>query len=110
VLAQTTSTAADAGWFLDHAYLIAIIPAVAFWLIIFFGKKMKDIRLGPITLPGGGSLIGIASMLASLVLSGGLAIQWINYINDHGEGFAAPVRTSVGAARSHDSVKSSPGS
>ena len=25
MLAQTTSTAADAGWFLDHAYLIAII-------------------------------------------------------------------------------------
>ena len=45
----------ETGWFLDHAWLIPIIPAVAFVLIILFGKK----------LPMKGSEIGIASMAAS---------------------------------------------
>ena len=47
------------GWFLEHAWLIPLIPAIAFFLIIFFGKKM----------PRGGSEIGIASMLAALVIA-----------------------------------------
>src|SRR5262245_57467111 len=54
---------------------------------------MKDIHLGPITIPGGGSSIGIASMLGSLVLAAGVAYQWIQYVDDH-EGYAAPVRVS----------------
>ena len=41
MLAQemTAEVVASSGWFLDHAWLIPIIPAVAFVLIIFFGKK-----------------------------------------------------------------------
>ena len=58
-----------AGWFLEHAWLIPVIPAVAFFLIIFFGKKM----------PRGGSEIGIASMLASLVIAAGTTYQWIQW-------------------------------
>ena len=38
-----------AGWFLENAWLIPVIPAVAFFGIIFFGKK----------LPRGGSELGI---------------------------------------------------
>ncbi|MFZ4721026.1 MAG: NADH-quinone oxidoreductase subunit L [Ilumatobacteraceae bacterium] len=58
-----------AGWFLEHAWLIPVIPAVAFFLIIFFGKKM----------PRGGSEIGILSMVAALVLSAGATYQWIQW-------------------------------
>ncbi|MEI2704778.1 MAG: NADH-quinone oxidoreductase subunit L [Ilumatobacteraceae bacterium] len=58
-----------AGWFLNHAWLIPVIPAVAFFLIIFFGKRMRY----------QGAEIGIASMAAALFLAAGTAIQWINY-------------------------------
>ena len=60
-----------AGWFLEHAWLIPVIPAVAFFLIILFGKKM----------PRGGSEIGIASMVAALVIAAGAAYQWIDLVN-----------------------------
>ncbi len=71
--------AADAGWFLNHAFLIPIIPAVAFAVIIFFGKR----------LPMKGSEVGIASMSASLVIAIGAAVQWIQRV--HGEEYTEPV-------------------
>ena len=73
MLAQemTAEVVASSGWFLDHAWLIPIIPAVAFVLIIFFGKK----------LPMKGSELGVLSMLASLVFAGGAAWQWIQRVN-----------------------------
>ncbi|MEO6124550.1 MAG: NADH-quinone oxidoreductase subunit L [Ilumatobacteraceae bacterium] len=67
--------AAETGWFLDHAYLIPLIPAISFALIIFFGKKM----------PMKGSEIGLASMAASCVLAMGVAYQWIQRV-DSGSG------------------------
>jgi NADH-quinone oxidoreductase subunit L len=77
LLASETESAVQAsGWFIEHAWLIPLIPGIAFFLIIFFGKK----------LPRGGSEIGIASMLASLVISVGTAYQWIDVA---GEGTAA---------------------
>ena len=78
LLAQETSehTVEAAGWFLEHAYLIPLIPAIAFALIILFGKRM----------PKGGSEFGILSMVAALVISGGLAYQWIDLVrSSHGE-------------------------
>jgi NADH-quinone oxidoreductase subunit L len=68
------AAAASSGWFLDHAFLIPIIPAVAFVIIIFFGKR----------LPMKGSEVGIASMVASLVLAVGTTIQWIQRVNSVG--------------------------
>ncbi len=65
------ATHAAVGWFLEHAWLIPLIPAVAFFLIIGFGKRM----------PRGGSEIGIASMLASLVIAAGTAYQWIQRVD-----------------------------
>ena len=59
------------GWFLENAFIIPIIPAVAFFLIIFFGKKM----------PKKGSEFGIVSMFAALVMSIGAAYQWIQRVN-----------------------------
>lgn len=66
VLAPLTS-----GWFLDHAWLIPVVPAIAFALIILFGKRM----------PFKGSELGVLSMLASLVLSTGAGYQWIQRVN-----------------------------
>ncbi|HWL43337.1 MAG TPA: NADH-quinone oxidoreductase subunit L [Ilumatobacter sp.] len=62
---------ADPGWFLENAWLIPVIPAVAFFGIIFFGKR----------LPRGGSELGIVSMLASLVIAAGMTLQWISHVD-----------------------------
>ena len=73
-----------------HAYLIPIIPAVAFALILLFGKRIPDVKVAKFTIPGGGSLIGLASMLGSLVIAVGTAYQWIHRVDDAqaGEGGA----------------------
>ena len=52
-----------AGWFLENAWLIPVIPGIAFFVIILFGKRM----------PRGGSEIGIASMVAAMVIAFGTA-------------------------------------
>ncbi len=57
----------SSGWFLDNAYLIALLPAIGFFAIIFFGKK----------LPMKGAEVGLASIGASLVIATGTAIQWL---------------------------------
>ena len=59
-------------WFLQHAWLIPLIPAVSFCLIILFGKRM----------PFKGAEIGIAALGASFVLSIGTAFQWIQRVED----------------------------
>ncbi len=72
----------SAGWFLDHAWLVPFIPAIAFAVIILFGKH----------LPMKGSEVGIVSMVASLVISVGAAYQWIQRVHSGGkETFIAPV-------------------
>ena len=69
--AETTEKVLVSGWFLEHAYIIPLIPALAFVLIIFFGKRM----------PMKGSEFGIASMVGALVFSLGAAYQWIQRTN-----------------------------
>ncbi len=59
LFAAETAEALSSGWFLEHAWLIPLIPAIAFAVIILFGKR----------LPQGGSEVGIASMTASFVLA-----------------------------------------
>ncbi len=63
-------------FFLDHAWLIPVLPAVAFAIILLVGKR----------LPGKGAEIGITAILASLVLSLLAAAQWIQRVNDAGAG------------------------
>ena len=99
VLAAETAGAAEAalknGWFLDHAWLIPIVPAVAFVLILFLGK-----RLGKAVAHG--AYFGIASMAASFVLSLGAVIQWIQRVDSAsaGEGGSAVGRTLSALGRS----------
>jgi len=85
---HATATEA-AGWFLEHAWLIPLIPAVAFFLIIFFGKRM----------PKGGSEIGIASMLGSLVIAAGAAYQWIDRVSASTAEGESALRSFFGAGR-----------
>lgn len=80
--AETATHAADAGWFLENAWLIPAIPCVAFFAIILFGKR----------LPMKGSEVGVASMVASLVIAAGTTYQWIDRVSGaHGaeEGLGA---------------------
>jgi cell division protein FtsW len=69
-----TAAAATSGWFLEHAFLIPVIPAVAFFIIIFFGKH----------LPKQGSEVGILSMVSGLVLAVGATWQWIQRVDSVG--------------------------
>ena len=84
-------TAASAGWFLDNAFLIPVIPAVAFAIIILFGKR----------LPMKGSEVGIVSMVGALVLAVGTTYQWIQRVDavHGGEGEHAVARGVYGFAR-----------
>ncbi len=66
-------------WFVDHAWLVPLIPAVSFFVILFFGKRM----------PRQGSEVGIAAVGASFVLACGTIVQWIQYVNDHPGGHGA---------------------
>ena len=70
------------GWFLEHAWLIPVIPVIAFALIILIGKR----------LPMKGSELGVLSMLSSLVFALGAGYQWIQRTNSATEEqFVAPV-------------------
>jgi NADH-quinone oxidoreductase subunit L len=51
---------------IECAWLIPVLPAAAFLLIIAFGRK----------LPGEGAYVAIAAIIASLGMSIGLAFQW----------------------------------
>jgi NADH-quinone oxidoreductase subunit L len=78
--------AASAGWFLEHAFLIPVIPAIGFFVIILFGKK----------LPMKGSEVGLISMIAGLVLAAGVTYQWIQAVGDsHGEELEPVIRSWV---------------
>jgi NADH-quinone oxidoreductase subunit L len=56
---------------LTHAWIIPLIPAISFLLILAIGKK----------LPRGGSEIGIASVSICFVLALGVASGWIGRVN-----------------------------
>ncbi len=71
MLAAEEALHLSSGWFLDNLWLIALVPAVGFALIILFGKRM----------PMKGSEFGLASMAVSLVLATGAGIQWISRVD-----------------------------
>ena len=60
------------GWFLENAWLIPVIPGIAFAVIIGFGKR----------LPFKGSEVGITAMAAATVLSIGTALQWVRRVDE----------------------------
>ena len=69
-------------WMLDHAWLVPLLPAVSFLVILFFGKHF----------PKKGSGVGVAAVGAAWVLACITAYQWINRVSEaegtHGAGEA----------------------
>jgi NADH-quinone oxidoreductase subunit L len=61
---------------LDSAWIIPALPAVAFVVILFFGKR----------LPKKGAEVGILAVGASCALSVVATVQWINRVNDADSG------------------------
>ena len=59
-------------WFLEHAYIIPLIPAASFFLILSFGKRM----------PYKGAEIGIAALGVAFALALATNFQWREYVND----------------------------
>ena len=70
-------------FFLDHAWLVPLIPAVSFVVILLFGKRM----------PFKGSEVGITAVGASFVLACGTLYQWIKRVQDadHSKGVGGAV-------------------
>ncbi|MGI8792883.1 MAG: NADH-quinone oxidoreductase subunit 5 family protein [Acidimicrobiales bacterium] len=56
---------------LENAWIIPLLPAVSFVLILFFGKR----------LPFGGAEIGVAALSAAFVLTIVAGVQWIDRPN-----------------------------
>ena len=80
MFAAETSEVLDltSGWFLENAWLAGLLPVIGFALIIGIGKRM----------PMKGAEIGLVSMAATLVVTVGAAIQWMQRVNSaegHGE-------------------------
>jgi NADH-quinone oxidoreductase subunit L len=62
----------NAGWFLENAWIIPAVMGGSFLVILFFGKRFAErITAG----------IGILAVGACLVLSLGVATQWIQRVN-----------------------------
>jgi NADH-quinone oxidoreductase subunit L len=59
-------------WFLDHAWLIFLIPSIGFAVILLFGKR----------LPMKGAEVGIGTLGASLVLAIGAVYQWVQRVDE----------------------------
>ncbi|MET0904260.1 MAG: NADH-quinone oxidoreductase subunit L [Acidimicrobiales bacterium] len=60
------------GWFLEHGYIVPLIPAASFFLILFFGKRM----------PKKGAEIGLAALGIALAMAVATNVQWRDYVND----------------------------
>jgi len=78
--ASTASAVTQSGgWFLRNVWIVPLVPAISFVLILFTGKRW----------PGKGAEIGIAAVAVSLLLSIGVGVQWIQHVNDAHHGAVA---------------------
>ena len=73
-----SKTVQATGWFLETAWLIPALPALSFFLILFFGKKMKY----------KGAEFGITAIALSLILAICCAGQWINQVDNASENYS----------------------
>src|SRR5881628_574874 len=83
---------------LKNAWLYPAIPAVSFFLILFFGKRM----------PKKGAEIGIAAVGASFVLACIAAVEWIDRVESatgKHEGLAAFGKGMLASGAHHEVIK-----
>src|SRR5689334_18759749 len=57
---------------LEHAYVIPLIPAASFVIILLFGKRLKY----------KGAEVGIAALAICFLLAVGANVQWRSHVND----------------------------
>ena len=90
---------------LEQAWIIPVIPAVSFFLILLFGKR----------LPRKGSELGIAAVGAAFVLAIVTQVQWFQHVNDAEheseptQEHAAQVVTTSGVSDGEVSAPATPG-
>jgi NADH-quinone oxidoreductase subunit L len=72
------ATTASDPWMLRNVWIIPVIPAISFLLILFIGKRT----------PGKGHWIGIPAVAIAFVLASVAGVQWIQHVDDahHSEG------------------------
>ena len=81
VEAYEASFTTEGSWFLRNVWLIPLLPAISFFLILGFGKK----------LPKGGAEIGIAAIGAAFVLAILANVAWI----DHRDNFDGETQSAL---------------
>jgi NADH-quinone oxidoreductase subunit L len=82
---------------LDHAWIIPLIPAASFFLILFFGKRM----------PYKGAEIGIAALGACFLLAIVTNVQWFHHVDDAHKAEAAE-HVDEGSAADEHAVEDDP--
>ena len=92
-VSEISTVTNDANWFLENAWLIALLPAISFVLILFFGKKM----------PFKGAEFGITAVSISFVLAILTGVAWLDHrdnyeLEKYGEEAAVLVDDGAGSA------------
>jgi NADH-quinone oxidoreductase subunit L len=82
----------NGGWFLENAWLIPVIPAAMFVVILLFGKRTTKVT-------NGGAYLGVASMFASLFFAIGAAVQWIQRVDAAHSGVLSALGDSITRAK-----------
>ncbi len=77
---EASSVTNDASWFLENAWIIPLLPAISFVLILFFGKRM----------PKKGAEFGIAAVGIAFLLAVLTGFSWL----DHRDNFDGPLAES----------------
>ena len=75
--AVPTKSVQATGWFLETAWLIPALPALSFFLILFFGKKMKY----------KGAEFVITAIALSLILAICCVGQWMNQVDNASDNY-----------------------
>jgi len=96
-VSKVSTVTNDANWFLENAWIIALLPAISFVLILFFGKRM----------PKKGAEFGITAVSISFLLAILTGVAWMDHrdnvdFDKHDEEHA--IVLSDGAATASDTV------
>ena len=68
-VSEVSTVTNEANWLLENAWLIALLPAISFVLILFFGKKM----------PFKGAEFGITAVSISFILAILTGAAWMDH-------------------------------